>query len=389
MSDLSGLISKEFSRIRSDKRSLLLLFAIPILLIVVLGLTAGGTTTFFTAAIITMDDIECDGNFPDNKTSAYDETFISIAQNNCTAFGLYRYFNATDSTTLNTAMQSCHNLLRSEKIDVYLILPANFSEVVENGTQNIVISYYIDGSDMTAVNAINIALMEPVAFFRFTVGMLENLTQLVPYNEFDVPSWKTQILNYALPLILPLIILGLDMNLTSLSIVSEGPLPRMLLTPTGKRQIILSKLIAYSTIMALQVTEIFIAIAAFDLYCLGSLFNFFVVLLLTGFCGVTMGLFISALATTEQVANQIYLMMFIVLTMFSGFLPADLLPSYMGIIINILPLGHSTTLVSDITLRGLGINGEHFGTLLIISLLFLVLAYIIYTIKTKITKLEV
>ncbi|MHA1338369.1 MAG: ABC transporter permease [Promethearchaeota archaeon] len=389
MSDLGGLIRKEFGRIRSDKRSLILLFAIPVLLIVVLGLTAGGTTTFFNAAVITKDDIECSGDFPDNKTSSYDEMFIDIVKNNCTAFGLITYFNATDNASYEEAISQSRALLRAEKIDVYIILPENFSEIVENGSIDITIIYYVDGSDLTAVEAINVALMEPIAYFRFSAGLLENMTQIIPYPEFDVPSWKTQILNYAVPLLLPLLILGLDMNLTSLSIVSEGPLPRMLLTPTGRRQIIASKLVAYSAVMLLQVTEIFTVIAAFDLYCLGSLFNFFLVLVLTGFCGVTMGLFISAISTTEQVANQIYMMFFIVLTMFSGFLPKELLPQAMAFLVDVLPLGHSVALLRDIALRGLGIDFDHFVQIFLISILFLAMAYIAYAIRTKLRKLEV
>ncbi|MBD3353716.1 MAG: ABC transporter permease subunit [Candidatus Lokiarchaeota archaeon] len=392
MSDLGGLIRKEFGRIRSDKRSLVLLFAIPIILIVVLGLTAGGTTTFFNASIISKDSIECSGEFPDNTSSEYAYSFMSIVKNNCTAFGLKTNYTATDESSFQNAKSECSNLLKSEVIDIYIILPENFSEVVEaskNGSINIYITYYIDGSDMTAVQAAEVALMEPLAFFRMQAGLLENMTQVIPYTEFDVPSWKTQILNYALPMMLPLIILGLDMNLTSLSIVSEGPLPRMLLTPTGRREIVLSKLISYSAVMFLQVTEVFTAIAIFDLYCLGSLFDFYLVLLVTGFCGVTMGLFISAISTTEQVANQIYLMMFIVLVMFSGFMPAELLPPWMGVFIDILPLGHSMELLSNIALKGLGIDEFHLSVVLGIAILFLAIAYIAYALKTKLKKLEV
>jgi len=39
---LGGLIRKEFGRIRSDKRTLILLFVIPVILIFVFGLTTGG-----------------------------------------------------------------------------------------------------------------------------------------------------------------------------------------------------------------------------------------------------------------------------------------------------------------------------------------------------------
>ena len=38
---ISGLIQKEFNRIRSDKRTLILLFTIPMILIIIFGLTTG------------------------------------------------------------------------------------------------------------------------------------------------------------------------------------------------------------------------------------------------------------------------------------------------------------------------------------------------------------
>ena len=97
-----------------------------------------------------------------------------------------------------------------------------------------------------------------------------------------------------------------------------------------------------------------------------------------------MGLFISAIARTEQIANQIYMMFFIVIVIFSGsFIPADLLPAFFKPIINILPLSHAIPIVVDITLKGLPImsNFNHLLVLIIQSLVFLILGYIIYQLK--------
>jgi ABC-type multidrug transport system permease subunit len=214
--------------------------------------------------------------------------------------------------------------------------------------------------------------------------MLENFSMMVPYLEFDVPFWESQLLNYSLSLILPMIIIGTTMNLTSLSIVSEKPLPRLLITPTAKREIIFSKLIANSIIMLLQSTEIFIATAFFGLYSLGSLFNLFLVLVMVGFCGVCIGLFISAVSPTEQGANQMYLILFIIILIFSGgFLPPELILPEMQIIIDILPLSHASPLITDITLKGLSFraNLDHLLYLNLNSLVFIILAYIFYRFK--------
>ena len=382
---LGGLIRKEFGRIRSDKRTLVLLFVIPIILIVVFGLTTGvGVTKFFTSAIITRDDMPTYDDFPSNS-SKYDDTFISIMQYNTSSWDLYRYYNATDSEEYDNAYQDCYDFLKNGDIDIIIILPENFSESVENKI-NPVLIYYIDGSDSTAVAAIEVAIQEPIALFRAETDMITNFTIMIPYLEFDVPFWESAILNYAIPFILPIIILGTTINLTSLSIVSEGPLPRMLVTPTTKREIILSKLIANSIIMLLQSTEIFFMISFFGLYSLGSLFYFFLVLIMIGFSGICIGLFISALSPTEQSANQMYLIMFIVIILFSGsVLPLNVTQPGVQIFINLLPLSNAVPLITDVTLKGLSPNLESLFWLNLSSLIYIMLAYIIYMFK----KLEV
>jgi len=382
--NIGGLIQKEFGRIKSDKRTLILLFAIPMILIVIFGLTTGvGPTKFFTSAIITLDEMPTYDNFPSNS-SQYDDTFISIMEQNTTAWDLYRYYNSSNSVEYDEAYIRCIDLLKNEEIDVFIVLPQNFSESVANKT-NPTLIYFIDGSDLRAVGAIEVALQEPLALFRMEINMMENFTIMVPHLEFGVPSWESQLLNYSLTLILPLIIIGTTMNLTSLTIVSEGPLPRMLITPTAKRDIILSKLIANTIIMIMQATEIFIMTSFFGLYSLGSLFNFYLVLIMIGFSGITIGLFISAISPTEQGANQMYLMLFIIIIIFSGTLMA---PESLGsarFLTEILPLSHASVLITDITLRGLPLNLEHVLSILLISFVFLAIAYIAYKFK----KLEV
>jgi ABC-2 type transport system permease protein len=381
---LSGLIQKEFSRIRSDKRTLILLFVIPMILIIIFGLTTGvGPTKFFTTAVISRDEMPTYDNFPSNS-SEYDDVFISIFEHNTTTWDLHRYFNSTNSGEYNQALNRCFSLLKNDVIDVFIILPQNFSESIANNS-NPVLIYYIDGSDLSAVGAIEVALQEPIALFRVQAGMLENFTIMVPHLEYGVPSWESQLLNYSLSLILPIIIIGTTMNLTSLSIVSEGPLPRMLITPTSKRDILISKLIANTVIMLMQATEIFVMTAFFGLYSLGSLFSFYLVLIMIGFSGVAIGLFISALSPTEQGANQMYLMLFIIMIIFSGtLLPAESLGG-LRFLADFFPISHASLLITDITLRGLPLNLEHVLSVLVISLVFLIAAYISYKFK----KLEV
>ena len=376
---LSGLIGKEFQRIRADKRTLVLIFAIPVVLIIIFGLTSGGgPTKTFTTVVITRDSMPWENS---NSTLEYDEVFISVIEDECSQWDLYKDYHSESEEQYENAYDECMELLKAEVIDCFLVLREDFSETVENGT-NTVLTYHIDASDKEAVDAFKVAIKEPIALFKIKVEKTTNFVFFQPMLEWEVPFWETQVLNYALALVLSMLIVGLLMNLTALSIVSEGPLPRMMLTPTAKNEIILSKLIANSIVMIVQVTIIFAMSAIFGLYSLGSLFSLYIILLATGMCGICMGLFISAFAKTEQVANQLYIMFFVCIMMFSGaFIKLEKLPLTMQIIVNSLPLSHSVPLIIGVTKKGLPIDLGHMLSLNLISLVFLVMAYVVFRLK--------
>jgi len=381
---ISNLIKKEFGRIRSDKRTLFLLFSIPIILIVIFGLTTGGSPTkFFNAAVITKDDMPAYGNYPSN-TSQYDETFISVFSEGLSSFGFYNSYNATSEDDYLDKKQQCINLLRDEFIDIFIVLPANFSESVNQSDSDLIasFSYFIDASDKAAISAVEVSLQEPIGVFRQKIEMTENFTTLIPYLEYEVPFWEKQALNYAFALTIPLIIIGTTMNFSCLSIVSDEPLPRMLITPTSKSNVILSKLIANSVVMVLQAGEIFITTALFGLYSLGDLFQLFMVLIGIGLAGISIGLFISALSGTEQQANQLYMMLFVSILIFSPtYMSPEELPSILQMVLNIFPLVHAQPMVFDITFKGLPIDFFSFGNLMILCGIYILLAYIIFLFK--------
>ncbi len=351
----------------------------------IFGLTSGGgPTEFYNAAIISRDNIPYETpEFPveSNSTLNYDDIFIDVVEDDCSAWGLIESYSCDNEEEYDDAFEECFELLRNEIIDVFIILEEDFSETIENETDT-TLTYYIDGSDLEAVDAIDVAIQEPIGLFKIKARKTANFVIMVPYLEYEVPFWETQVLNYALSIVLSMLILGLLMNLTSLSIVSEGPLPRMMLTPTAKKEIILSKLIANSIIMLLQVTIIFAMSAIFGMFSLGSLFSLYLILIAIGFCGICIGLFISSISKTEQQANQIYIMLFIALLMFSGsFLRMDTLPLAMQVIINALPLSHAVPLINEVTKKGLPIDLFHFFSLNLISLGFIIGAYIAYRFK--------
>jgi ABC-2 type transport system permease protein len=378
--NLSALLTKEFQRITADKRTLVLLFLIPALILVIFGLcSGGGPTTLFRANLITRDSQVPTVSM---NSSEFDETLID-GFNNSAVFVLHdSIYNITDDLSYVTCLNENMEKLKHDEIDAFIIIPANFSESVDNGSLDITLIVYVDGSDAQVSGAIHVALQEPIAYFRIYAKRTQNFTTVVPYLEFDVPYWANQVLNYAFPIIISMIMLGTCMNLTSLSIVSEAPLARMLLTPAGKTSIVFSKLVTASAFMFFQATEIFAIAGLFGMFSRGPLLLVYLALLLVGLVGICIGLFISAVSKTEQVANQMYIMFFIMFTLFcQSFLPVDNLPPILQIVTNVFPLSNAIPLLSSIMYNGVVIDGLAALTLAFIALVFYLLALVGYAFK--------
>jgi ABC-2 type transport system permease protein len=374
--------------LKTDKRALFLIFAIPAILIIIFGLTSGGgAQKFFTVTIITEDELSMD-NFAlnlslVNNTATHDQLFITTVRDNCSSFGLFSMYNTTNLNEQDVNRNAALDLIKKGKVDAVIILPANFSESIIQLLDPVLI-VYTDGSALGVTESISTALQEPITFFKLQTQALANFTVAFHNFENDVPEWKNQVLNYAAAIVLPLIIIGTTMNMTSLSIVSEEPLPRLVLTPSGKRELMFSKLLAYGLIMIIQSTEIFAIINLFGLYVRGTdnLFIFYLALIFIGLNGVCLGLAISGLARNPKQANQLFITVFIVITLFSNtFLPIDRIPYLFQVIAGLLPLSYATPLIVDIQLRGVLLNMNNPFMLLVLSALYYGIGYIGFKLK--------
>jgi ABC-type multidrug transport system permease subunit len=98
--------------------------------------------------------------------------------------------------------------------------------------------------------------------------------------------------------------------------------------------------------------------------------------------GICIGLFISAVSKTEQVANQMYIMFFIMFTLFcQSFLPVDNLPPFLQGITAVFPLSNAIPLLSSIMYNGVVIDVPSLVVLGATGLLFYAIALVAYAFK--------
>ena len=153
----------------------------------------------------------------------------------------------------------------------------------------------------------------------------------------------------------------------------------MMLTPAGKTSTIIAKFIAYSGIMTIQALLVFFGSMLFGLYVEGSLFNILLIIILTGLSGVSIGLLISCISTSEQQANQLYIGVFIFLILFSGaFIPPESQPGAFQAFSNSLPIIHAVQLFIDVSLRGFALDPSRVISILVFIIVLLIASIIIF-----------
>ncbi len=362
------LVKKEFGRIKSDRKGLVMLFLFPLITVIIFGYSSGGGYEIAYSVGIINQDSGAHGN---NMVQAFyaSNLTMNVIFNQTT----------TNATEFQTAYQYAYELMRDEVIDMIFVIPDNFSAMVDNGSNPVVI-VFVDASGLTSsFNDPYLALTEPFLQFKIIEGNWSGTILMMPYLEYDVPAGWNQILNYMAGIMIPLILLATSMMVSSLSIVTELPLPRLMLTRASKRDMIISKYIGYSLITMVQVLTVFLVSIAFGLYIAGSPIDLLITLVLAGLCGVSLGIFVSTFCTTEAQANQLFIGIFIFLTLFSGaFIPISDMPAAFGAVANALPFAHILPLWENIAFRGFGLEFVHVLPLLIFCGVLLLLAIVIF-----------
>jgi len=167
------------------------------------------------------------------------------------------------------------------------------------------------------------------------------------------------------------VIFFLNVALTALSLVieqSDGTQERVWITGVKSNEIILSQMIIHSVILIIQIIIIlFTSLCIFKIPLRGSLLWSSLLCVFQGFCGMTFGLVISTIFTTEINAHQVTMATFYPVLLLSGIVwPLEGQPIWLRMITKWLPMTKAIEAMRGILLKGWGI--EH----LIIQQAFLV-----------------
>jgi ABC-2 type transport system permease protein len=361
-------IRKEFAHVLRDRKTLLILFGLPIMQIMIFGFAL--TNEVKNSKILV-------GDYAQDQASQQITSKIEAS----------RYFEIEKSVQDYKQIDAA---FKAGKIKLAVIFPVNFSEDLlhQNKAQIQVIA---DASDPNIANTLTNYVSMIIADYQ--MDLLQ--TTAIPYR--IIPEmrmlYNPQLkgVHNFVPGVMALVLMLVCVMMTAISIVREketGTMEILLVSPFKPILVILSKAVPYLILSLVNVTSIlFISVFVLDLPVNGSVLLLFAESTLFIITCLSLGLFISVKAQTQQVAMLISLMGMLLPTMlFSGFMfPIENMPIPLQIISNAVPAKWYYIIVKSIMIKGLGFSAIWKETLILFGITLFLLVVSLKSFKVRLS----
>ena len=336
MKQFFSFVLKETKHITRDKRTMLMLFGMPIVMMLLFGFAVTNDVRNVRIIVVMSN--------ADNATQQVADRLAAS-----------EYFTLTKVvTTPNEAEKA----IRDQKADMAIVFSQDFASR-KSGYQLIV-----DGADpnmaqqwTTYANAV----------INNTEAKAVN-TKLL-YN----PQMKSTY-NFV-PAIMGTLLMLVCAMMTSISIVREkekGTMEVLLVSPTKPLMIIVAKLVPY-LVLAFTILSIILLMSSFVLGVpiKGSLFWIYVVSTIYILLALSLGILVSTIAETQLVALLISAMLLMMpVIMLSGMMfPIESMPKILQYISAIIPTRYYISAMRKLMIMGVGIEEIYFEVSILISML--------------------
>jgi ABC-2 type transport system permease protein len=338
---------KEVIELRQDPRIFGIIFIAPVLQLAVLGYAA--TTDVRNVPIVIVDA----------DRSAGSQDLVS----RFTGSGIFELVGVVSD------LQQVDRYLESGDAWMALAIPPHYGENVAAG-RTATLQVVADGSDANstsiamgyATNLITGYAEEMVAQRRSAAAPAAAMGGSI---EPRVRVWFNPTLEsryFMLPGIFALLLLVVTSNLSSMAIVREreiGTLEQLNVTPLGRLELIVGKLLPYGIIGLIDVLIVLIVIVFwFQVPLRGSFWLLFAMSVIYLLTTLGLGLFTSTISHTQQQAMMTSTFFFLIPMMYlSGFVfPIENMPDVIQPITYLIPLRYFVVILRGIFLKGVGLE---------------------------------
>ena len=302
---MRAMILKEFRELRRDPRTLAMLIALPLLLLVIFGYAAN----FYVSSV---------------------ETAVMGPSAQQVSTSLPPFFDVTQTDVDGSTAQAT-DLLRENKVDVVVVTG---STPAEQSTA------LVDGSNLFAAQS--------------TVSILNKLGDQVRTEVLFNPELKTSWV--MVPAIIGLILTFIGTIVTSIGLVREreaGTLEQLAVMPIRPSQVILGKIVPYFLLAALDMTVVTVlGMVLFGVPFNGNVLVFALGAALFLFVVLGLGVLISTISQTTGQAIQTAFLFLMPQILLSGMIfPLDAMAAGVRWIGYLLPLTYFTMISQGVMLR--------------------------------------
>jgi len=353
---LVPIIHKEFLHILRDPRSLVIIVALPILMVLLYGYA------------ITFD-------IKDIKLGVIDRDRTPASRDLVNRFINSGYFTIT---AYPKSRDDVEHLMLQQKILTALVIPKGFDKEIK-AKPNITIQMLVDGSNSnTAVISINYARM---ILNNYSVDL--NAQIILPLAEVHERVWYNPDLKsvtFIAPGLIAVLLMMICALLTSITIAREretGTLEQILVSPIRAPEIIFGKVTPYVVLAFVDAVLVVIIVRfVFNVPFRGSVILLSLLSLVYLYASLSLGVFISTKAQTQQVALMLAMVGTLLPSiLLSGFIfPISSMPWVLRMLSYLIPAKYYLVIIRGIMLKGIGIEFLWvptiimfgFGTLLLI-----------------------
>ncbi len=351
---------KELIQLRRDKATLAMMVALPVMQLLLFGYAINTDVRHMPTVVYDQDQ------------SAESRDFVRRMQ----ATGFYDLVGNVRS------YDEVQRAMRSGLARVALVMPADFSEGVHGG-RTASVQLVVDGSDpQTVASATNTAAsLSAQRSLEIVVGRLAkrgsaNGLSVTPLS-LEPVIWYNPELRTATNVVPGLVGVILTMTmimLTAMAIARErerGTLEQLIVSPVRRIELIAGKIVPYVAIGYVQMSLILlIGRLVFHVPLVGSLALLYALASVFIAANLSLGLFFSTIATTQQQAMQMSFFFMLPNILLSGFMfPFEAMPVPAQWLSQALPLTHFMRIVRGITLKGAGFQDVSYELVWLVCIL--------------------
>ena len=349
MRQFISFVIKETRHILRDKRTMLILFGMPVILMLIFGFAITTDVRNVRTVVVTSQ--------MDTQTQAAVEHLAAS-----------EYFIIT--TTVPTPKEA-ERLIRSQKADLAVVFGQDFA------SKHSGIQFLVDGADP------NMAQQWAV----YAQSTLNN--QNTPINSKLLYNPQMRSAYNFVPAIMGMLLMLVCAMMTSISIVREkerGTMEVLLVSPVRPLMIIIAKAVPYLVLaFAILITIMLMARFVLDVPIQGSLVWIFVVSTIYILLALSLGLLISNIATSQLMALLISAMVLLMpIVMLSGMLfPIESMPVPLQWLSAIVPPRYYIEAMRKLMIMGVGIQEVAREVLILSGMTLLLLAISLKKFKTR------